>query len=219
MHLKRNYKRDKEKKIKSRHDILYKRVISRWKILQKSNIVPWYHFWKIILNQNSSCRYLHMFMDIWQMETPRNVSSNAHTATSVVDMAQENGESVPDGRTTAAFRGNKVDKPEDTVDNDNHACARHSPLWILHPRPSNCTPCSPLNAFWLCSATMSHLDVTGPFHLGHRFIAQLVDVCSRITNLSRWLQLAKIDFANQVGGRCWKRTEICDIGFEFLTRG
>lgn len=177
------------------------------------------HFWKIILNQNSSCRYLHMFMDIWQMETPRNVSSNAHTATSVVDMAQGNGESVPDGRTTAAFRGNKVDKPEDTVDNDNHACARHSPLWILHPRPSNCTPCSPLNAFWLCSATMSHLDVTGPFHLDHRFIAQLVDVCSRITNLSRWLQLAKIDFANQVGGRCWKRTEICDIGFEFLTRG
>lgn len=33
-----------------------------------------------------------MFMDIWQMETPRNVSSNAHTATSVVDMAQRNGE-------------------------------------------------------------------------------------------------------------------------------
>lgn len=29
MHLKRNYKRDEKKKIKSRHNILYKRVIPR----------------------------------------------------------------------------------------------------------------------------------------------------------------------------------------------
>lgn len=61
------------------------------------------------------------------METPRNASSNAHTATRVVDMAQENG--VGTGWTNNGRLPRKqVDKPEDTVYNDNHACARHAPL-------------------------------------------------------------------------------------------
>lgn len=47
---------------------------------------------------------LHMFIGTWEMETPRNVSSNAHTATGVVDMAEENG--VGTGWTNA-FRGNR----------------------------------------------------------------------------------------------------------------
>lgn len=77
-----------------------------------------------------------------------------------------------DGRTTVVFRGNKAGRQA-----WGHCRRRLRPprLWILHPRPSNYGPCSPLNAFWLREGTMSHLD-TSPFHLGHRFIAQL-DVC------------------------------------------
>lgn len=126
-------------------------------------------------------------------------------------------ESVPDGRTTVAFRGNKAGRQA-----WGHCRRRLRPprLWILHPRSSNYGPCSPLNAFWLREGTMSHLD-TSPFHLGHRFIAQL-DVCQGLPTLSR----LRIDFANRLldrwrmFGGCWKRTEndlyLSEIiGFEF----
>lgn len=59
------------------------------------------------------------------METPRNASSNAYTATRVVDMAQENGVGTGwmDEQRSPSAETRQVDKSEDTVDD---ACARHA---------------------------------------------------------------------------------------------
>ncbi|OAD59387.1 hypothetical protein WN48_09127 [Eufriesea mexicana] len=73
--------------------------------------------------QSHRRQYLRMFMGVWQRERPRNeMSSNAPAATTVVDMAQENRLGAEWTNNSCLLR-KQTNKPEDTVDDDDDACA------------------------------------------------------------------------------------------------